>query len=411
MNVDSILASLEPEIIELRRHLHSIPERGFREFKTSAAVEEFLKKHGYDVRRATETGLVADLKGGASAQGQPRRTIAVRADLDALPVTEETGLPFASTHTGTMHACGHDVHSATVAGLAAVLAKCAKDLPGDVRFVWQPAEEGSAAMTAANIDPFKTASKTVRGAEQMMDAGAFDDVDVILGLHCWPELPVGTIGVDPKVAMAGNAAARIRVKGKGGHGATPHRTIDPVPVAASLILNLQTIASRRTNPATPFVLTIGTIHGGTAANVIPDNVEMAITLRCVEPGYLDEHVHPMMNAMVRGITEGAGASAEWVYTSGLPPVINDKGLVDKFVASAGKTLGSDKVAVLDEIAMTSEDFAYYSRKAPTLYVKVGVCGDDGCAPLHNAKFSPDEGSIPTAIRAMASFVRDLLAGV
>ncbi|MDP2859947.1 MAG: M20 family metallopeptidase, partial [Bacillota bacterium] len=328
-----------------------------------------------------------------------------------------TGLAFASENEGIMHACGHDMHMAAVAGLAAVLARLSRDASdrpagappaGAVRFIFQPAEEGSA-VRADSDDLFKPRPRGRRGAEVMMDEGALRDVDAIVGLHCWPDLPAGTIGVDPKIAMAGNASLYVRIRGKGGHGATPHKTIDPVPVAATLILALQTIASRRSNPSNPFVLSVCSMHAGTTGNVIPDKAELIATLRSSTPGFLDKEMPAMLADMVNGIVRAYGAEAEMAYTPGLPPVVNDAALVRQFVESGNRALGDGKVVVLNEAAMTSEDYAYYAEAVPGVYVKVGVAGAGGCAPLHSPLFSPDESALETAIRAIGAFVYDVLA--
>jgi amidohydrolase len=480
LTFDEALSALIPDIIDLRRELHKIPERGWTEAKTQAALLSFLERHGCRPVTIGGTGLLVDLPVPATQSAtagappcppttpsRPRR-IAVRADLDALPVKESTGLAFASEHDGLMHACGHDMHAAAVAGLAAVLARLAQDTPDSaadvasgasdlaarqardasvslarlthdasepstriasnasdpaagltgttpdvppssaVRLIFQPAEEGSA--TKVDFDDLlKPRTPRRRGALVMIDEGALRDVDAIVGLHCWPDLPVGTIGVDPKIAMAGNAALHMRIHGKGGHGATPHRTIDPVPVAATLILALQTIASRRSNPAHPFVLSVCSMHAGTTGNVIPDRADLIATLRSSTPGFLDKEMPAMLNDMIHGICNAYGAEAEMAYNPGLPPVVNDASLVRQFLESGNRALGDGKVIMLDEAAMTSEDHAYYAAAIPSVYVKLGVAGAAGCAPLHSPLFSPDEGALETAIRAIGAFVQDFLA--
>jgi len=407
MSLDSVIGSLESEITSLRRTIHQNPELGWLEQSTSATIAAFLERHGYQVKRAVGTGLIVDLEGTAPVSG-PRKRIVVRADLDALPVQELTELPFASANAGVMHCCGHDVHMAVVAGLAATLAQVRDTLPGDVRFIFQPAEEGGRG-TSQQSDPSKVNPNPKRAALQMMDAGALDGAQAVVGVHCWPDLPVGSVGADPKAAMAGNGMLRVKIVGKGGHGATPHKTVDPVPVTAQVILALQTIASRKNNPSSPFVLTIGTIHGGTTSNVIPDFVEFAATLRSYVPGYIENEVKPLIENMIRGIAEANGATAEIVCAEGLPPVINDKAMVDAFLESATQSLGKGKAVLLDEASMTSEDYAYYAQALPSVYIKLGVAGEAGCYPLHNARFSPDERSIAVGIKATGEFVKHFLA--
>jgi len=441
---DEILQSFLPDIINLRRELHRIPERAWSETKTQTAILSFLERQGLQPRKAGGTGLLVDVPLAVTAVGpasrgtthgpfeehapqspvasstlpRPRR-VAIRADLDALPVTEQTGLAFASEHAGMMHACGHDMHMAAVAGLAVILNALAAaaqapgrvtDAPKDctsVRFIFQPAEEGSA-VKADFDDLLKLRPRGQRGAQVMMDEGALSDVDAIVGLHCWPDLPAGTIGVDPKIAMAGNASLYIRIRGKGGHGATPHKTIDPIPVTATLILALQTIASRRSNPSNPFVLSVCSMHAGTTGNVTPDKAELIATLRSSTPGFLDKQMPAMLDDMVKGIVKAFGAEAEMAYTPGLPPVVNDPALVQQFIKSATRVLGDGKAVVLDEAAMTSEDYAYYAEQVPGVYVKIGVAGAGDCGPLHSPVFSPDESALATAIKAIGAFIYDYL---
>ncbi len=397
--------SLEREVVALRRAIHEEPELGWEEIKTREKVSKFLCSHGYETRRMAGTGLVADLTGAVPREN--RRRIMIRADLDALPVTENTALAFSSKHEGLMHTCGHDMHVAIVAGLAALLKQREHELAGDVRFVFQPAEEGSGVLGRADASFPDGHEPGTRAAVVMIREGVLDSVDAVIGVHCWPDLTVGSVGVDPKTAMAGNAALRVRVLGQGGHGATPHKTIDPVPIAATLILALQTVASRRANPSYPFVLSVGKMEAGTAANVIPDSVSLAATLRSNQEGFLETELPQTLNSMILGITEGMGGRAEIEYIPGVPPVINDARMVSMFTKSM-ESLPEIQSVVLDEAAMTSEDFAYYAQQVPGLYIKIGVAGPDGCAPLHSPFFNPDERAMVVGIRAMYQFVLDYL---
>ncbi|HAI21742.1 MAG TPA: amidohydrolase [Clostridiales bacterium UBA8153] len=399
---------------ELRRAIHAHPEIGFEETETAAAVARFLSPFGLEVRRDVGgEGITALLRGGGCGQAagtamEPRRVIGLRADLDALAVTEETGLPFASRIPGKMHACGHDMHAAVLAGAAAVLCELREELRGDIKFLFQPAEE-TASRPVPGVDPFKVFQRGKTGAQLMIEAGALEDpkVDAIVGLHCWPDLPTGTVGVDPRTAMAGNGVLRVRVLGKGGHGATPHHTIDPVPIAASMILALQTMVSRYNDPADPLVLSITTIHAGTAVNVIPEQAEFQATIRSVKPGYIEGEVSERAVAMVRGIAAAYGAQVDVTCGAGLPVTVNDPPLVRRSLESIEAVLGSGRTVTLDALAMTSEDFAYFAQLVPCVYLKLGVAAPDGCMPLHNPRFAPDEGALAVGIKALVRLAVDL----
>ncbi len=395
---------------EFRRSIHRYPEAAFEEHRTAETIVDFLAPLGLDIKTGVgKTGVMTTVRGLAPGAG---RVIALRADMDALQVTEQTGLPFASERPGFMHACGHDVHCAIVAGAAAVLADLAAYLPGNVKVLFQPAEE-SGSRPAPDIDPFKVFKRGATGAQEMIAAGVLEDpaVEAIIGLHCWPDLPVGTVGIDPRVAMAGNGSLRIRVRGQGGHGATPHQTIDPVPVAATLVLALQTLVSRRNEPANPFVVSVTTIHGGTVPNVIPDKVELQATLRSVKPGYLEGDVPRWIEQMVRGIVAGYGAECDLACGAGLPVTVNDPAMVEAARRAAAAILGPDKVRTLDALSMTSEDFAYFANLVPAVYLKLGVAGDEGsAAPLHNPAFSPDERALAVGIATIVRLAFDLCAG-
>jgi amidohydrolase len=398
-------------LIALRRRIHGHPEVGFEEEKTAAAAAAYLRELGLGVQTGVgRTGLVSMVKGrGPGPSPGTRTVVAIRADLDALPVQEETGLEFSSTVAGKMHACGHDMHVAMVAGTAAVLADLAGDLAGDVKLLFQPAEE-SGARTVPGVDPYKVFKRGAGGAQEMIAAGALDNPrpDAIIGVHCWPDLPLGVVGIDPRVAMAGNGSLRVRVIGRGGHGAMPHKTVDPVPVAAEIILALQTIASRRNNPTDPFVLTVATVHGGgPAVNVIADKVELQATIRSIRPGYLDKEVPEMIQRLVRGIAGAHGAECDVACGPGLPVTVNDPLLVKKALQSGTAILGEQGVRLLDSVTMGSEDFAYYTRLVPGVYTKVGVAGEVGCEPLHSARFSPDERAVEVGVKFLARLALDL----
>jgi len=408
--IESAVRARLPEIVSLRRTIHSHPETGFEEHATSAAITAYLRRLGFDELRTgiAGTGVVAMVR-GCSAPSQRRPVIALRADLDALPVSEETGLDFASKIPGKMHACGHDMHAAMVAGTGAVLAGLAAELAGDVKLIFQPAEE-SGGRTVPGTDPFRVFKRGQGGAQAMIAAGALEDPrpDAVVGIHCWPDLPVGVAGVDPRVAMAGNGSLRVRITGRGGHGAMPHKTIDPVPVAANVILALQTIASRRNDPADPFVLSVTSVHGGgPAVNVIADKVELQATIRSIRPGYLDQEVPEMVERLVRGIAEAHGAKCDVACGPGLPVTANDPRLVEQALRSGKAILGEGGVRLLDRVTMGSEDFSYYTNVVPGVYLKLGVAGEQGCEPLHSARFNPDERALEVGVKYLVRLVLDL----
>jgi len=341
---------------------------------------------------------------GGLTTGRPR-AIGFRADIDALAVTEETGLPFQSTIPGMMHACGHDMHAAIVAGVAAVLSTLAKKPAGNVRFLFQPAEEGG---KSRPYDRFTEPGPTERGAKDMIAAGAVDGLDALVGLHLWPELPAGALGVDPRIAMGGSAYLHVRIMGSGAHGATPHLAVDPIPVAAAVIQGLQTIVSRKNNPANPFVISVCTIHGGSLAAAIPDKVEMSATVRCGDPDFLETKAREHVERMVRHTVEAAGARVQMMYSLRNPPTLNDQQLVQDFISSAADSLGAEKVVLLDKVSMTAEDFSYYGKVVPSLYIKVGVSDAAQTEPLHSQRFDPSEKAIPAAIKALVGFAYDFL---
>lgn len=402
-----------PAAIALRRKLHAHPETAFEETQTSNIVASYLAGVPYlEVTRglAGGTGLVATLRGTApDPETWPHRpVVALRADLDALAVPERTGLPYSSRHPGRMHACGHDLHMAAVATAGAVLSDLRDHLRGDIKLIFQPAEEAGS-RPGPEQDPFVEYGRGPSGGQLMIAGGVLESprVDAIAGLHCWPDLPVGVVGVDPRVAMAGNGVLRVRVRGRGGHGAAPHRTIDPVPVAATIILALQTLVSRYNDPANPFVLSVTTLEAGSVVNVIPEKVELQATLRAVKPGFLEHDIGLRAPEMVRGIAAAFGAGCDVTFGTGYPVTTNDPRLVEAALASVRSALGDGAARRLTDLAMTSEDFAYYAQAVPGVYLKVGVAGPGGCLPLHNPGFAPDEGALPVAITAAAQLALDL----
>lgn len=385
----SIVESYESEILEFRRSLHQIPETAFNEKKTSRFVEARLKKLGLDLETGIAgTGLTA-LMTGTGPEAEKGKTLMIRADMDALAVTEETGLSFASTHEGRMHACGHDGHMAMVLGAATVLSTMAGKLNGRIKFVFQPAEEGPG------------------GAKPMVEAGIMENphVDYVLGAHLWPALEKGKIGVRKGPLMAAMDFFDLTIKGKGGHGAMPHMCIDPVDTAAQVINALQRIASRQMSPISPTVVTIGSIEGGTSYNIIPDAVALKGTTRTFDRDIWMSWPD-RMEKIIKGVCDSMGAEYTLEYKSGYPPTANDAQMAELAAGSAVRVAGEDNVAV-PEPTMGGEDMSFYLEKAKGCFIFLGT-GFPGCAPLHNSCFDFDEQVLLTGVELFCDMALTLL---
>lgn len=381
--------ALFPEVVSLRRDLHQHPELAFAEKRTAQVVAEYLGRLGLQVTTGIAgTGVTGLLKGG-----RPGKTVALRADMDALPLTEETGLPFASVHPGTMHACGHDGHTAVLLGAAKVLAGLQEQLTGNVKFIFQPSEE-----------------KLPSGALALCEAGVLAGVDAVFGLHLWPSVESGRIGVTYGPMMAAADYAYITIKGREGHGSTPHLAVDAGVVAAQVILGLQTIVSRQVDPLDQAVISVGTIHGGTAPNIIPGDVKLAVTVRTLVPE-VRERVPQLIERTVKGITASAGAEYAFKYDFGLPPVINTDGLVELVEKTGQALLGQERVERLAKPVMGSEDFSYYLERVPGAFFWLGAKNESlGILPLaHHPKYNFDEATLETGVAILASVAAQFLS--
>jgi amidohydrolase len=389
--IDAEIEKHRAEIIKIRRFIHMNPELSNREFETARLIASRLQSLGLEVRTGVaKTGVVAVLRGG-----QPGVAIAVRADMDALPVQEETGLPYKSLNPGVMHACGHDVHSAVVLGTALVLNALKDSLKGSVTFLFQPAEEGPPAGEDG-------------GADLMVREGALDDppVSAIFGFHVWPE-PVGQVLFAPGNVTAASDSFNITILGKSAHGARPHEGVDAVVIAAEVVTALQTIVSRVSDPTDPAVLTIGTIKGGARRNIIADQVVLEGTIRTLSEANRKK-VPQLMESVIKNITEIYGAGYRYEYEPGNPSVFNNRELAAAMTPTLVRLLGQDKV-VEWKPQMIAEDFAFLARKAPGFYFFLGVRGPNQPAtPLHNPSFSPDEKAIPLGVRILSHLVVDAL---
>jgi amidohydrolase len=403
--IDQEAKAVEAKMIAWRRDIHEHPELGNREFRTSALVAEHLRKLGYEVReKVAHTGIVAVLKGG-----KPGPVIALRADMDALPLTELVDLPFASKaratwrgqDVGVMHACGHDAHTAILMAAAEVFAKLRNDLPGTVKLIFQPAEEG--------LPPGEEG-----GARLMIKEGALENPkpEAIFGLHVVSPGRVGTIAYRAGVAMAGSDTFHITVKGRGTHGARPWAGVDPIVVASQIVLGLQTIESRQVDVTNqPSVLTVGMFNAGNRSNIIPDAAELEGTLRTFDPEMRD-FIMRRVKETAEGIAQSGGAEADVAWISdGYIPLVNNVPLTHRMAASLQRVAGSDKV--LETAARTtSEDFSYYAQQVPGFFFWVGINPPTTlaslAAPNHSPRFQIDEAGLPLALRALLHTAFDYL---
>ena len=400
-DLDSLVTQLAPRAIELRHQIHQYPELGNREFETAKLVVAHLQSLGFEVRTGVaHTGVIGVLRGG-----KPGPTIAVRADMDALPVVEDTDLPFASTQrttydgqeVGVAHACGHDVHTAVQLGLASVLAGMREELAGTVLLLFQPAEEGPPAGEEG-------------GAALMLKEGVFDEFKpaAIFGLHVFPEFEVGTVAYASGPVQAASDTWRAVIHGKQAHGAWPQLAIDPVVIAAEAVLSLQTIRSRNVDPTEAAVLTVGIIRGGQRENIIPSEVELRGTVRTYERAVQDL-VEKRMGEILSGVAQAGGATVEFEYQRENPPLVNDATLSDWAGERLKARLGEDKVQPMRPV-MGAEDFAFFSERVPGFYFRLGPTKPGTVnGNLHTPTFRADDGAIPVGMRAMAGLVVDLLA--
>ena len=402
--VDQSADRIESKVIEWRRHFHQFPELSNREFKTAQKVAEHLTQLGLDVKTGVaHTGVVGLLKGD-----EPGPVVALRADMDALPVTERVDVPFASKvrteyngqEVGVMHACGHDTHIAILMGVAEILTSMKKDLAGSVKFIFQPAEEG-----APNGEE--------GGARLMVAEGVLDNpkVDVIFGLHIWALMKVGTIGYCPEGAMAASDSLRITVKGKQTHGSTPWTGVDPITVSAQILMGLQTIISRQTElTENAAVITIGSIHGGVRSNIIPDQVEMIGTIRTLNTEMQDK-IHEKIRLTVTNIAESAGAVADVRIGKGYPVTYNDPELTAMMLPSLKAAAGAENVT-LHKAITGAEDFSFYQQRIPGFYFFLGGMPKgtkpEEAAPHHSPDFYIDESGLKLGVRALSYLVLDYM---
>ena len=381
-------ADFAARAIELRREIHRHPELGFEEVRTRALVERELDALGIDHRRVATTGVAGIIRGAL-----PGRTAALRADMDALPITEQSGETCSSEVAGKMHACGHDAHTAMLLGAARVLAARREGLTGNVVLLFQPAEEGPG------------------GAEPMIAAGVLDDpkVDAIAMLHVDPRLRTGAVGITPGPVNAAADEVHLTVRGRGGHGGYPHLSVDAIPAAAAIVLALQNIAARETDPLASIVVTLGTIEGGYRNNVIADVVKISGTIRTYDP-VLRSGVEARVRRIVDGVAAAYGATAGIEVIYGYPPVVNDAQLAAAFADYLTRQTGIPVERLPP--TMGAEDFAYFAERVPGVVGRLGIRNEalGSIHSGHSPQFRLDEGAIPTGITTLVAFAEAITSG-
>lgn len=374
------LEELFPEMIKLRRHFHQYPELSFQEEKTPAKIAEYLTDLGIEVKTGVGgRGVVGIIRGG-----KPGKTVALRADFDALPLQDEKDVPYKSQIPGVMHACGHDAHTASLLAAAKALNERKDELHGNIVLIHQFAEE---------IAP--------GGAIAMIEDGCLDGVDAIFGTHLWSSIPVGQIGYRSGPIMAAADKFSITIQGKGGHGAAPHETVDSISIGAALINNLQQIVSRRVDPLKPAVLTVSSFHAGDAFNVIADSANMIGTVRTFEPELQDMMIENI-EKLTKSTAEGAGATAHLNYEKGYPAVVNHSKETALLKETAVHVIGEDNVFEMTPV-MGGEDFSYYLQKVPGTFFFTGAGNPEIGAsyPHHHPKFDIDEKGMLIAAKTLA----------
>lgn len=379
--------SLVPQVVAWRRHLHRHPEVAFEEVATSQFIFDTLRViDGLQVSRPTATSVMAVLTGTL-----PGPTIAVRADIDALPILEENDVEYRSTREGAMHACGHDGHTAIVLGLATLLAAHRDRLSGTVRFIFQHAEE-----------------QLPGGAEELVQRGVMDGVAHVIGIHLWAPMPFGRIGIVSGPAMASPDTFQCQIIGRGGHAAAPHETIDPIAIGAQIVTALQHVVSRGVDPLDPVVLSVTQFIAGTTSNVIPGTAFIGGTVRTFD-AELRRTVPAQMERVIQGITAAFGASYEFSYELGYRPVVNDPSLAARLSQVVERTFGHDTLIPLRP-TMGGEDFSAYQQKAPGVFAFVGA-GNESAGitfPHHHPRFQIDERALDVGLRYLTAATLELL---
>lgn len=381
--IKKIAGQKKEQIVEVRRAIHANPELSFEEYETCELVSKFLKRAGIKHEKGiVKTGVVAIIEGNDPSS----KTIALRADLDALPIQETNEVSFKSKNEGKMHACGHDVHTSSLLGTALILHELKNEFEGTVKLIFQPGEE-----------------RIPGGAKLMIEAGVLENPAPIniIGQHVYPELEAGKVGFKPGMYMASADELHVKVIGQGGHAALPHKTIDPILITSHIIIALQQLISRRVSPYSPSVLSFGSIQGNGATNIIPNEVNLLGTFRAFDEEWREE-AHGLMIKMAESIAEGMGGKCEFEVRKGYPFLVNDNELTRLSKNAAIDFLGAENVIDLD-LRMTAEDFAYYSQVIPACFYRLGT-SDFSKAPtggLHTSNFTVDEKALEIGMGLMA----------
>lgn len=386
MNIKNLIKDNIDEIIEIRRDLHRNPELSQKEYRTMEKICSYLDEWRIEYRKnVAETGVVALINGKSTD-----RVIGVRADIDALPMKEESGVPFASQNENVMHACGHDIHASILLGIAKILKSAEKDLSGTVKLFFQPAEE------------------TVGGAQRMINEDCLENpyVDAVLGLHVNANIKVGKVGIRYGKTSAGSDRITIIVIGKQTHGAYPQNGIDPVVISANIIMAVQTLISRNIAPYNPAVFTIGNIHGGTKSNIIPEKVQMDCILRTLDPD-TRKFLKKRIVELAENIATSYGGKAEVIINESYAPLINEKSMVDMVRGAATEILGEENIVIIEEPDMVAEDFSFFAAARKGCFFQLGIRNEEKgyIYPVHSNKFIADEGCISVG---MEVYLRSVL---
>ena len=378
-------AEVAAEVVATRRDLHEHPELGFEEHRTAALVAARLEALGFEVHRGIgKTGVVGVLRGA-----QPGKTVMLRADMDALPIDEENEVPYRSESAAHMHACGHDGHVAMLLGAARIVAARNADVAGTVCFLFQPAEEGKG------------------GALAMVEDGVLErfGIERAFGLHLSSTHPLGQVGFREGAFYASSDSIEITVEGKGGHGASPHQTIDPIYVASQFVVAVQQVVSRNVDPIEPAVVTIGAFHGGTTHNVVPNRVQLLGTVRAFDAG-VRAKMAERIERVLRGICESSGATYAFEYLWRYPVTTNDVEQTRYVKALAERVVSAEHVADVPQL-MGAEDFSFFAERVPACFFTIGSNGGpDSAWPHHHARFDIDESALPTGVRMMVALALD-----
>ncbi|MCU0384065.1 MAG: M20 family metallopeptidase [Cyclobacteriaceae bacterium] len=380
--IKTVANQITPDVVHWRRHLHANPELSYQEYETAKYVKRVLESFGLSVTTLADTGLIAEIKGKNSNS----KTIALRADMDALPITEANAVPYVSKNNGVMHACGHDVHTASLLGTAKILTQLKDSFEGTIRLLFQPGEE-----------------KNPGGASYMIRDGALQNPEPasIIGQHVFPLLPVGKIGFREGMYMASCDELYLTVKGKGGHGAAPELTVDPVLIASHIVIALQQVISRNASPKQPTVLTIGKIEGGTATNIIPNQVKLTGTFRAMDEVWREEALK-RIKKIAEGLAESMGGSCEVEISRGYPFLKNDPKVTRRIKEAASAYVGENNVVDID-ITLGAEDFAYYSQVIPASFYRLGTKNEEKgiTSYVHTPTFDIDEDALAISTGLMA----------